>query len=220
VLFVRAVSPATKSKSYPKANRQRCPKDTKCVWKFPSAVVAGIRPIFTGGNDGRGRFQSCRPRHWPCFCMVLTLFIHRQLTSLAEIFDGLAQGLHKFLPANCGGTLDKLRFYGNKSLQRKNDLRETALAAASARESRIGGISPLPSTRRRPYFDSCFSSSFAEFGRKFCRSGISRAQYYTGEIRAKPLTNEVFQVINPYHDKNDDHDPDQQTPDGVSAGVV
>ena len=145
-----------------------------------------------GDNRGRGKYQFCRPRHWRCPCMVLTLVIHRQLTSLAENFNGLAQGLHKILPANSGGTLDKLRFSGNKSLQRKNDLRETALAAASARESRIGGISPLPSARRRPCFDSCFSSSFAEFGRKLCLSGVSGAQYFTGEIRVKPLTNEVF----------------------------
>ena len=37
---------------------------------------------------------------------------------------------------------------------------------------------------------------------------------------AKPFTNGVFWVIKTYHDKDDDHDPDQQTPDGFSAGVV
>jgi len=51
--------------------------------------------------------------------MALTLVIHRQLTSLAEIFDGLFHTLHNILPANFGGTLDKLRFSSNKSLQRK-----------------------------------------------------------------------------------------------------
>ena len=169
MLFVRAVSPATKSKSYPKANRQRCPKDTKCVWKFPSAVVACIRPIFTGGNDGRGRFQSCRPRHWPCFCMVLTLFIHRQLTSLAEIFDGLAQGLHKILPANFGGTADKSRLSGNKSLLGKNDLRKTGRVDASARELHVGGNFSLSPTRRRPCFVSYFSLSMESLAENYDR---------------------------------------------------
>ena len=56
--------------------------------------------------------------------MALTLVIHRQLTSLAEIFDSLVHGLHNMLQANSGGTLDKLRFSGNKSLQRKKQFEE------------------------------------------------------------------------------------------------
>jgi hypothetical protein len=56
--------------------------------------------------------------------MTLTLVIHRQLTSLADIFDGLVHGLHNILQANSGGTLDKPRFSGNKSLHEENDLME------------------------------------------------------------------------------------------------
>ena len=76
------------------------------------------------------------------------------------------QGLHKILPANLGGTLDKSRFSGNKSLQGKNDLRKTVRAGASAREFHVGGNSPLPPARRRPCFVSYFSSSMEEPGRK------------------------------------------------------
>lgn len=120
-----------------------------------------------GDNRGRGRLQFCRPRQRRCLCMVLTLVIHRQLTSLAENSDGLAQGLHKILPANFGGTLDKSRFSGNKSLQGKNNLRKTVRADASAREFHVGGNSPLPPARRQPCFVSYFSSSMGKPGRKF-----------------------------------------------------
>jgi hypothetical protein len=117
-----------------------------------------------GGNRGRGKYQFCRPRQWRCFCMTLTLVIHRQLTSLAENFDGLAQGLHKILPANFGGTLDKSRFSGNKSLHEKNDLMEKTFTASFAHKFHAGGNSPLAAARWLPYFDSCFSSSIGEFG--------------------------------------------------------
>ena len=55
-----------------------------------------IHPIFMGGNRGHGMFQFFQPRHWPCLCMVLTLVIHRQLTSLTENFDCLVQDCTKF----------------------------------------------------------------------------------------------------------------------------
>ncbi|HEY5044048.1 MAG TPA: hypothetical protein VIK53_18915 [Verrucomicrobiae bacterium] len=103
----------------PKTNRQKFQNETKCGWEFPPAVGGESHRIFMGGNRGRGRFQFFRPRQRACFCMTLTLVIHRQLTSLAEIFDGLFHTLHNILPANSGRTLDKSRFSGNKSLQRK-----------------------------------------------------------------------------------------------------
>jgi hypothetical protein len=98
--------------------------------------------------------------------MVLTLVIHRQLTSLAESSGGLAQGLHKILPANLGGTLDKSGFSGNKSLHEENDLMENTFAARFAREFHIGGNSPLPAARRQPCFVSYFSSSRGESDKK------------------------------------------------------
>ena len=101
--------------------------------------------------------------------MVLTLVIHRQLTSLAENSDGLAQGLHKLLPANLGGTPDKSRFAGNKSLQGKNDLRKTVRAGVSAREFHVGGNSPLPPVRRRRCFVSYFSSSMESLAENYDR---------------------------------------------------
>jgi len=166
VFPVPFVNPATKLKSCPKTNRQRYHTDRKCFWEFPPAVAAGIRPIFMGGNRGHGRFQFFQPRHWPYPCMALTLVIHRQLTSLAEIFDSLVHGLHNMLQANSGGTLDKLRFSGNKSLQRKNNLRKIARADTPAREFQVGGNSPLPPLRRWPCFDSCLSSSIDESDRE------------------------------------------------------
>ena len=147
-------------------------------------------------------FQFFQPRHWPCLRMVLTLVLHRQLTSLAENFDGLLQGLNKILPANQGETLDNLRFSGNKSLQRKNDLKKTARTDASAREFHAGGNFPLPPARRWPCFDFCFSSSMGEFGRKlrlFC------VRDYTISYRhnpTKPLINRILWVINPYNEEN------------------
>ena len=171
------------------------------------------------GNRGHGMFQFFQPRHWPCFCMVLTLAIHRQLTSLAEIFDGLLQGLNKILQANSGRTLDKRRFLGNKSLQRKNDLKKTARADTFAREFHVGGNSPLPPARRWPCFDFCFSSSMGELGRKlrlFC------VRDYTISYRhnpAKPLINRILWVINPYNEENNDA-LDLETPDGFPNGMV
>ncbi len=47
------------------------------------------------------------------------------------------------------------------------------------------------------------------------------AQDYTSEIRAEPLTNKVFMVINPYYENNgDDDDLDLETPDGFPNGMV
>ena len=134
----------------------------------PKTILASIQ-MFMGGNCGRGRFQFCRPRQRLCLCMVLTLVIHRQLTSLTEIFDGLAQGLHKILPANFGGTADKSRLSGNKSLLGKNDLRKTGRADASARELHVGGNFSLPPTRRRPCFVSYFSLSMESLAENYDR---------------------------------------------------
>jgi hypothetical protein len=152
--------------------------------------------------------------------MVSTLVIHRQLTSLAKDSGGMAQGLHKILPANSGGTPDKSSFCGNISLHEKNDFLKKTFDDPFAHKFHAGGNSPLAPALRLPCFDSCFSSSIGDFGRKFRLSGVAGAQNSSDEIRAEPLTIAVFRVINPYHDKVDDHDPDQQTPDGVPAGVV
>jgi hypothetical protein len=134
--------------------------------------------------------------------MVLTLVIHRQLTSLAENSGGLAQGLHKILPANFGGTLDKSRFSGNKSLQGKNDLRETVRADASAREFHVGGNSPLPPARRQPCFVSYFSSSMGEPGRKLRLLCVSGCTTSCRQNPGKPLINHICRVINPYCEEN------------------
>jgi hypothetical protein len=151
--------------------------------------------------------------------MVLTLVIHRQLTSLPEISDGLAQGLHKILPASFDRTLDKSRFVGNKSLQGKNDLRETVRADASAREFHVGGNSPLPTARRQPCFVSYFSSSMGEHGRKlrpFCVSGCTTSCRQNPEI---PLINRICRVTNPYNEENNNA-LDLETPDGFPNGRV
>jgi len=153
------------------------------------------------GNRGHGMFQFFRPRHWPCLCMVLTLVIHRQLTSLAEIFDGLLQRLNKVLQANSGRTLDKRRFSGNKSLLEENDLRKTAFADTFAREFHVGGNSLLPPTRRWPCFDFCFSSSMGEFGRKIRPLCVMDYAKSYRQNPAKPLINHIYSVINPYHEK-------------------
>jgi len=92
--------------------------ETKSVLEFSPALAAGIRlkmrtvswrplvknnsgihRIFRGGNRGHGMFQ---PRHWPCFRMVLTLLLHRQLTSLTENCDCFVQQAHKIAPAKSG----------------------------------------------------------------------------------------------------------------------
>jgi hypothetical protein len=124
--------------------------------------------------------------------MVLTLVIHRQLTSLAEIFDGLLQGLNKVLQANQGEILDNLRFSGNKSLLEENDLRKTVRADTSAREFHVGGNSLLPPTRRWPCFDFCFSSSTGEFGRKIRPLCVMDYAKSYRQNPAKPLINRIF----------------------------
>ena len=149
--------------------------------------------------------------------MVLTLVIHRQLTSLPEMFGGLAQSLHNILPANFGGTLDKSRFSGNKSLQGKNDLRETVRADASAREFHIGGNSPLPPARRQPCFVSYFSSSMGELGRKLRPPCVSGCTTYCRQNPGKPLINRIYRVINPYNEENNNA-LDLETPDGFPNG--
>ena len=153
------VNPAIKLEFCPKTNGQMFQNETKCAWEFPPKVAGESHRIFMGGNHGRGRFQFFQPRHWRCPCMVLTLVIHRQLTSLAEIFDGLFHTLHNILPANSGGTLDKSRFSGNKSLHEENDLMKKTFDDPFAHKFHAGGNSPLPPARWLPYFDSCFSSS-------------------------------------------------------------
>jgi hypothetical protein len=98
--------------------------------------------------------------------MVLTLVIHRQLTSLAEIFDGLVHGLHNILQANSGRTLDKSRFSGNKSLHEENDLRERPSMMLLPANFKLAEISLLPPVRRWSCFD-LFFISMGELGRKF-----------------------------------------------------
>ncbi len=151
--------------------------------------------------------------------MILALILHRQLTSLAENFDGLLQRLNKILQANQGETLDNLRFSSNKSLQRKNDLKKTALADTFAREFHVGGNSPLPPARRWPCFDFCFSSSMGEFGRKLQPHS---AMDYTISYRhnpAEPLINRSLWVINHYYEENS-HALDLETPDGFPNGMA
>ena len=88
--------------------------------------------------------------------MVLTLVIHRPLTSLAEIFDGFFHGMNKILQANSEETPDKSCFSGNKPLHEENDLRKIAHTDASEREFHGGGNFPPP----LPCLDSCFSSQW------------------------------------------------------------
>ncbi len=130
--------------------------------------------------------------------MTLTLVIHRQLTSLAEIFDGLAQGLHKILPANLGETPDKLRFSGNKSLLGENDLMEKTFDGRFAHKFHSGGNSPFCRLPAAGHASTCFSSQWEELGGKLQLFCVMDCTTLCGGNPAKHLINRVFQVINHY----------------------
>jgi hypothetical protein len=154
----------------------------------PAGLIDSSPKFFPGGQFAppppRGRPAQASPddgafaREFPMggnpFSRILTYAFHCHWKVWQKIQPAWRNGLHKIIPKKSGTTLDKSYFHGNKSLQWQLHVEWAGTV------------------------DCFFSSSIDESDRKFRLHWAEIAQVYTTQNQAKPLTKDVFMVINPY----------------------